>query len=79
MIEAAWRPYGPVIILKTGVRFQVGLIKVGNLGAMHKIRIEGDHQPLTFGVMQLVDAMQHRGAKVNISWVWINWPPILIL
>ena len=30
-------------------------------------RLEGDHQALTFGVLQLVDAMQPGGAKVNIS------------
>ena len=47
---------------------------------MHKIRLGGDHQTLTFGVMQLVDAMQPGGAKVNTSWVFlINGPPILIL
>ena len=34
---------------------------------MHKIRLEGDHQTLTFGVVQLVVAMQPGGAKVNIS------------
>ena len=40
---------------------------------MHKIRLEGDHQTLTFGVVQLVDAMQPGGAKVNISWgFWIK-------
>ena len=50
------------------MRFQVGLIQVGNLGVMHKIRLEGDNQTLTFGVMQLVDAMQPAGANVNISW-----------
>ena len=48
--------------------FQVGKIKAGNLGVMHKISLEGDHQALTFGVMQLVDAMQPGGAKVNTSW-----------
>ena len=42
---------------------------------MHKIRLEGDHQTLTFGVVQLVDAMQPGGAKVNISWgVWVKGP-----
>ena len=30
---------------------------------MHKIRLEGDHQTLTFGVVQLVDAMQPGGRK----------------
>jgi len=40
---------------------------------MHKIRLEGDHQTLTFGVTQLVDAMQPGGAKVNISWgFWVK-------
>ena len=44
---------------------------------MHKTRLEGDHQTLIFGVVQLVDAMQPGGAKVNISWgVWIKGPPI---
>ena len=44
---------------------------------MHKIRLDGEHQTLTFGVMQLVDTMQAGGATVNISWgVWINGPPI---
>ena len=37
------------------VRFQVPYIKVGYLGVLHKIRLEGDHQTLTFGFMQLVD------------------------
>ena len=47
---------------------------------MHKIRLEGDHQTLTFDVIQLVDAMQHGGARVKTSWFfWINGPPILIL
>ena len=32
---------------------------------MHKIRLEGDHQTLTFGVVQLVDVMQPWGAKVK--------------
>ena len=50
-------------------------LKVGNLGVMHKIRLEGDHQTLTFGVAQLVDAMQPGGAKVNISWgFWVKGP-----
>ena len=45
---------------------------------MHKIRLEGDHQTLTFGVVQLVDAMQSGAAKVNISWgFWIKGPPYL--
>ena len=33
---------------------------------MQKIRLEGDRQILTFGVMQLVDTMQAGGATVNI-------------
>ena len=42
---------------------------------MHKIRLEGDHQTFTFGVVQLVDAIQPRGAKVNISWgFWVKGP-----
>ena len=42
---------------------------------MHKIRLEGDHQTLTFGVVQLVDAMQPGGAKVNINCgFWVNGP-----
>ena len=42
---------------------------------MHKIRLEGDHQTLTFGVVQLVDAMQPGGAKVNVSWgFWVKGP-----
>ena len=48
-------------------QFDALRIKVGNLGVMHKIRLEGDHQTLTFGVVQLVVAMQPGGAKVNIS------------
>ena len=32
------------------------------------IRLEGDLQTLTFGVMQLVGAMQPGCAKVNTSW-----------
>ena len=40
---------------------------------MHEMRLEGDHQSLTFGVLPLVDAMQPGGAKVNISWgVWVK-------
>ena len=58
-------------------RFQVCYIKVGNLGVMRKIRLERDHQTSTFVVVQLVDAMQPGGAKVNINLVfWINGPPI---
>ena len=46
---------------------------------MHKIRLEGHHQTLTFVFMQLVDAMQPGGAKVNTSWIFrINGPLILI-
>ena len=42
---------------------------------MHKIRLEGDHQTLTFGVVQLVEAMQPGGAKVIISWGFgVNGP-----
>ena len=37
-------------------------MKVGNLGLVHKTRLKGDHQSLTFGVMQLVDMMQSGGA-----------------
>ena len=58
-------------------RFQVPKIKFGNLGVMHKIRLEGDHQTLTIGVVQLVDVMQPGGAKVHISWgFWIKGLPI---
>ena len=35
---------------------------------MHALGLEGDHQILLFGVVQLVDAMQPGGAKVYISW-----------
>ena len=34
---------------------------------MHKIRLEGDHQTLTCGLLQLVDTMQPGGAKVNMG------------
>ena len=45
---------------------------------MHKIRLEEEHQTLTFGYVQLVDAMQPGGAKVNISWFfWYKWAPYL--
>ena len=37
-----------------------------NTIVMHKIRLEGDHQTLTFGVVEVVDTMQPGGAKVNI-------------
>ena len=43
---------------------------------MHKTRLEGDHQTLTFGVMQLLDGMQPECAKVNTSWFFLNkWAP----
>ena len=61
------------------MRFQVRKIKVRNLGVMHKIRLRGDHQTFTFSVMQLVDMMKPGGAKVNISFFWINGPLIQIL
>ena len=41
--------------------FQVHYIKVGNLGVVHKTRLEGDHQMLTFGLMQLFDLKQPQG------------------
>ena len=31
------------------------------MGVVHKTRLEGDHQTLTFGVMQLFDITQPRG------------------
>ena len=33
--------------------FQVHYIKVGNMGVVHKTRLEGAHQTFTFGLMQL--------------------------
>ena len=48
-------------------RFQVRYIKVGNLGVMHKIRLEGDHQKLTFGVLQVVDTMQPGGVNILLE------------
>ena len=38
--------------------FQVRNIKVGNLWAVHKTRLEGDHQTVTIGIMQLFDLAQ---------------------
>ena len=40
-------------------------MKVGNLGVMHKTRIEGALQTFTFGIMQLVDTMQPGGATTT--------------
>ena len=36
--------------------------KSWEFGFLHKIRLEGDYQTLTFGLMQHVDTMQPRGA-----------------
>ena len=35
--------------------------KVGNLGVVHKTRLEGDHQSLTLGVLQIFYTTQPRG------------------
>ena len=45
--------------------FQVLYIKVRNLGVLHKIKLGGDHQILTFGFMQLFDMMQPGGAMMT--------------
>ena len=37
------------------------ILKVENLGVVHKTRLEGDHQTLTFGLMQLFDTTQPGG------------------
>ena len=55
----------PCQIPQKGVHFQVCIIKVGNLGVMQKPTIEGDHQPLTFGFIQLFDA-NHPGVANDI-------------
>ena len=59
--DAALRLYKAVKILKKGVRFQVCKIKIRNFGAVHKTRLEGYHQSLTFGLMELFDMTQSRG------------------
>ena len=40
-------------------------MKVGNLGVMHKTRIEGDHQTFTYGFMQLFNTMHLGGAMMT--------------
>ena len=42
-------------------------MKVGNLGVLHKIRLKGDHQTLTYGFMQLVDMVQPGGATTTFT------------
>ena len=49
---------------------------MGIWGVMRKIRLEGDYQTLTFGVMQLVDAMHPGAAKVNNSWFLGSMGPL---
>ena len=48
-------------ILRKGVCFQVRKIKVGNLGVLHKTKLEGYHT-LTFGLLQLFNIKQPRGS-----------------
>ena len=46
-----------------GVCIQVGLIKFGNLGFLHKTRLEGDLETFTFGLMQIFVTMQPKDPK----------------
>ena len=58
------QPQGATGLSKSlkGVSFQVQQIKVGNLGVVQKTRIEGDHQTMSFGFMQLLNIMHPRGS-----------------
>ena len=53
------------IYLLQWVRFHVCKIRVGNLGVMHKTKIKGGHQTLTFSFMQLFNTMHPGGATTT--------------